>query len=145
MAGSNRPQLFTLVCTGRLAVPDAENARNEQHFGGCDCPDSVVTWVYTRSSTPSYPTPGGRVTKTAVYVRVSSTSQDTKAQEHDLRKWAASQRAGASWYRDKFTGTTLERPGLAKLLADVRARKVNKVVVWRLDRLGRTAKGLHEL
>lgn len=85
------------------------------------------------------------MTKTAVYVRVSSTSQDTKAQEHELRKWAASQRAEASWYRDKFTGTTLDRPGLERLLSDVRAGKVKKVVVWRLDRLGRTAKGLHEL
>ena len=71
-------------------------------------------------------------------------SQDTKAQEHDLKKWAASQQAEVSWYRDKFTGTTLERPGLEKLLSDVRAGKVKKVVVWRLDRLGRTAKGLHE-
>lgn len=80
-----------------------------------------------------------------VYVRVSSTTQDTKAQEYELKRWAAGQRAEVSWYRDKFTGTTLQRPGLEKLLADVRGRKVKKVVVWRLDRLGRTAKGLHEL
>ena len=36
----------------------------------------------------------------------------------------------------------MERPGLDKLLADARSGKVNKVCVWRLDRLGRTAKGL---
>lgn len=36
----------------------------------------------------------------------------------------------------------MERPGLEKLLADVRSGKVSKVCVWRLDRLGRTAKGL---
>src|SRR5690606_10175167 len=46
------------------------------------------------------------------------------------------------WYRDRFTGTTMERPGLERLLADVRSGKVTKVCVWRLDRLGRTAKGL---
>lgn len=80
-----------------------------------------------------------------VYVRVSSTTQDTKAQEHELRQWAAGQRVEVAWYRDKFTGTTLERPGLEKLLADVRGGKVRKLVVWRLDRLGRTARGLHEL
>jgi DNA invertase Pin-like site-specific DNA recombinase len=84
------------------------------------------------------------VTKTAVYVRVSSTAQDTKAQEHELKRWAAGQRAEIAWYRDKFTGTTLARPGLERLLTDVRAGTVRKVVVWRLDRLGRTAKGLHE-
>jgi DNA invertase Pin-like site-specific DNA recombinase len=80
-----------------------------------------------------------------VYVRVSSTTQDTNAQERELRQWAASERARVEWYRDKFTGTTLERPGLEKLLADIRGGRVRKLVVWRLDRLGRTARGLHEL
>jgi DNA invertase Pin-like site-specific DNA recombinase len=42
----------------------------------------------------------------------------------------------------RITGTTMERPGLDRLLADVRSGKVSKVCVWRLDRLGRTAKGL---
>lgn len=36
----------------------------------------------------------------------------------------------------------MERPGLERLLADVRSGKVTKVCVWRLDRLGRTARGL---
>lgn len=36
----------------------------------------------------------------------------------------------------------MERPGLERLLADVRSGKISKVCVWRLDRLGRTAKGL---
>ena len=49
------------------------------------------------------------------------------------------------WYRDKFTGTTMDRPGFNRLLADVQAGKVARVVVWRLDRLGRTAKGLTAL
>jgi DNA invertase Pin-like site-specific DNA recombinase len=46
---------------------------------------------------------------------------------------------------DKHTGTVMERPGLERLLRDVRSRKITKVVVWRLDRLGRTARGLLEL
>ena len=46
------------------------------------------------------------------------------------------------WYRDKFTGTAMDRPGLDKLLADARGGKITRVCVWRLDRLGRTAKGL---
>jgi DNA invertase Pin-like site-specific DNA recombinase len=50
-----------------------------------------------------------------------------------------------TWFKDKFTGTTMDRPGLERLLADVRAGRINKVVVWRLDRLGRTAKGLLNL
>lgn len=72
---------------------------------------------------------------TALYLRVSSQSQDIKSQEPDLHAWARAQAEPVTWYRDRFTGTTLERPGLERLLADVRASKISKVVVWRLDRL----------
>jgi DNA invertase Pin-like site-specific DNA recombinase len=79
----------------------------------------------------------------AVYLRVSSNKgQDTKSQEPDLQTWAKAQPDKAVWFKDNFTGTTMERPGLERLLSDVRSGKVNKVCVWRLDRLGRTAKGL---
>lgn len=47
-----------------------------------------------------------------------------------------------AWYRDKFTGTAMERPGLDRLLADARGGKLTRVCVWRLDRLERTARGL---
>lgn len=78
----------------------------------------------------------------AVYVRVSHKSQNTKSQEPDLQMWAKAQNDEVVWYRDRFTGTVMARPGLDKLLADVRAGKISKVVVWRLDRLGRTSVGL---
>lgn len=78
-----------------------------------------------------------------IYLRVSSTKgQETRSQEPDLQTWAKAQPDEVVWYRDRFTGTTMERPGLEKLLADVRSGKVSKVCVWRLDRLGRTAIGL---
>ena len=80
---------------------------------------------------------------TASYMRVSSTKgQDTRSQEPDLTTWAKAQNAEVVWFKDRFTGTTMERPGLERLLADVRSGKITRVVVWRLDRLGRTAKGL---
>lgn len=80
---------------------------------------------------------------TGIYARVSShKGQDTKSQEPDLQTWANAHDAEAVWYRDAFTGTTMDRPGLERLLADVRQGKIDKVVCWRLDRLGRTAKGL---
>jgi DNA invertase Pin-like site-specific DNA recombinase len=41
-----------------------------------------------------------------------------------------------------FSSSTMDRPGLERLLADVRSGRLSKVCVWRLDRLGRTAKGL---
>jgi DNA invertase Pin-like site-specific DNA recombinase len=39
----------------------------------------------------------------------------------------------------------MDRPGLDQLFTDARGGKINRVVVWRLDRLGRTARGLLEL
>lgn len=88
------------------------------------------------------------MTKTvAIYVRVSSKSQDTKSQEPDLRKWVECNADGAEvqWFRDKFTGKSMDRPGMRKLQAAIAAGEISTVVVWRLDRLGRTAKGLTAL
>jgi len=82
---------------------------------------------------------------TAIYVRVSSKSQDTRSQEADLKRWAASQDTEVRWYRDKATGLKMERPAMDKLLADIQYGKISRVVCWRLDRLGRTAAGLTKL
>jgi DNA invertase Pin-like site-specific DNA recombinase len=81
---------------------------------------------------------------TAYYYRASSKSQDLKSQEPDMKAHAANE-SNAVFYRDKFTGKTLERPGWSRLWADVLARKVQRIVVWRLDRLGRTVSGLARL
>jgi DNA invertase Pin-like site-specific DNA recombinase len=83
---------------------------------------------------------------TAIYLRVSSRSQDTASQEPDLKRWAAVHKGvPVRWYRDKATGATMDRPAFRRLLSDVRLGKVSRVVVWRLDRLGRTARGLTAL
>ena len=76
----------------------------------------------------------------AVYLRVSTTGQDLASQEPDLKAWLRSNRKGrrVSWYRDKFTGATMKRPGMEKLDAAIRAGTIGTIVVWRLDRMGRT-------
>lgn len=83
----------------------------------------------------------------AIYMRVSSRQQDTRSQKPDLERWAEAYADGATvkWYSDKFTGKTMDRPGWKRLEADMVAGKVAKIVVWRLDRLGRTAAGLTAL
>jgi DNA invertase Pin-like site-specific DNA recombinase len=81
----------------------------------------------------------------AIYLRVSSRSQDTASQEPDLRRWAGGQDSPVAWYRDRFTGKSMDRPGWNKLMKAVQDGKVSAIVVWRLDRLGRTAKGLTAL
>jgi DNA invertase Pin-like site-specific DNA recombinase len=81
----------------------------------------------------------------AIYVRVSKTTGDVASQLPELERWAKGQDNPVVWYTDKFTGETMTRPEWSRLEADVKAGKVGSVVVWRLDRLGRTAKGLTAL
>lgn len=81
----------------------------------------------------------------AIYVRVSSKTQDQRSQLPDLEKWAKMQDDEIVWYRDKATGKTMDRPAWNKLVHAIETGSVTKVVVWRLDRLGRTAKGLTAL
>ena len=81
----------------------------------------------------------------ALYARVSSTSQDTASQEPELRLYEKAAGLPCVWYRDKFTGRTMSRPGWNELWKAVEAGMVRSVVVWRLDRLGRTTLDLLKL
>jgi DNA invertase Pin-like site-specific DNA recombinase len=81
----------------------------------------------------------------AIYCRVSSNGQDVRSQLPDLERWAAAQDHPVRWYKDKFTGRTMCRPGWLALESEIAAGKVLAVVCWRIDRLGRTAKGLTSL
>lgn len=81
----------------------------------------------------------------AIYVRVSSQKQDQRSQLPDLERWAESQDEPIKWYSDKASGKTMNRPAWNQLDEAMRLGKVSQVVVWRLDRLGRTASGLTAL
>jgi DNA invertase Pin-like site-specific DNA recombinase len=83
---------------------------------------------------------------TAIYIRVSSDQQLFRAQLTDLERWQkANPDVEVREFRDRATGTTMDRPGWARLWSDVEAGKVSRILVWRLDRLGRTAAGLTAL
>lgn len=80
---------------------------------------------------------------TAIYMRVSTGGQRLDSQDVELRRYC--QRRG--WknlltYSDKISGASAGRPGLDKLKADVRSGKVERVVVYALDRLGRSLSNL---
>jgi DNA invertase Pin-like site-specific DNA recombinase len=81
----------------------------------------------------------------AIYLRVSSRKQDTASQEPDLTRWATGHEGAVDWFRDTFTGKTMERPGWNKLMAAIEAGEIRTLAVWRLDRLGRSARGLTAL
>lgn len=81
----------------------------------------------------------------AVYMRVSTGRQDTRSQWPELQQWAAAQNRRVVWYEDEYSGRSMDRPGWNRLQEAIRAGQVATVVVWRLDRLGRTARGLTAL
>ncbi len=82
----------------------------------------------------------------AIYARVSTADQDCAMQVAELTRWA--EREGleiAGVYADTASGALASRPELDRLLADVRARRVDAVLVWKLDRLGRSLANCVEL
>ncbi len=83
----------------------------------------------------------------AVYVRVSSRQQDYRSQLPDLERWLGAHALSQSvkWYRDTQSGQTMDRREWKQLEDDLHAGKVSKLIVWRIDRLGRTAAGLTSL
>jgi DNA invertase Pin-like site-specific DNA recombinase len=86
--------------------------------------------------------------KVAIYIRVSSKSQDTRSQEPELASYAERERdkgKTVEFFRDSFTGKVMDRPGWSKLMAGVYSGSIDTIACWRLDRLGRTAKGLTAL
>lgn len=83
-----------------------------------------------------------------IYARVSTIQQDTDAQIAECRGYA--QRCGyevAGIYGDKISGVTSkdDRPELSRLLEDAFARKFDTVIVYSIDRLGRSLKHCLEI
>ena len=76
-----------------------------------------------------------------IYIRVSSRKQEHRSQLPDLQRWAKGKEV--TWYQDTATGKNMHRPGWAQLTNALQPG--DTLVVWRLDRLGRTAAGLTKL
>ena len=80
---------------------------------------------------------------TALYVRVSTVDQEPENQLLELRRYVAARGWTAVEYVDHgVSGAKDRRPALDQLVADVRAHRVQAVVCWRLDRLGRNLRHL---
>jgi putative DNA-invertase from lambdoid prophage Rac len=82
--------------------------------------------------------------RAAVYARVSTFDQEPENQLLELRRyvtargWAASEE-----YVDRgVSGAKDRRPALDRLVLDARRRRFDVLVVWRLDRLGRSVRHL---
>jgi len=94
--------------------------------------------------------PTKRKLRCAVYTRKSSEEgleqefNSLDAQRESCEAYVASQRAegwlllGDQYDDGGFSGGTLERPALKRLMADIEARRVDIVVVYKIDRLSRS-------
>jgi DNA invertase Pin-like site-specific DNA recombinase len=81
--------------------------------------------------------------KVAIYCRVSTEEQNPELQEQDLKNFCLNRNYEVyKVYTDIISGTKDSRPLLNDLMIDAYDNKFNGVVVWKLDRLGRS---LHHL
>lgn len=82
-----------------------------------------------------------------LYIRVSTTEQAEEG--YSVAEQEAKLKAYCEAYGYKinkvcidpgFSGATMDRPALKELIADVKARRCGRVLVWKLDRLSRSQK-----
>ena len=60
----------------------------------------------------------------AIYCRVSSRDQSHASQLPDLERWAEAHAGAVEWFKNKFTGRCMNRPGMDRLLEQLRAGKL---------------------
>lgn len=83
--------------------------------------------------------------RVALYARVSTANgqQDPEMQLRELREYAKLRDLIiVGEYIDKMTGSKDSRPALNRLMADAQRRKFDAVLVWKLDRFGRSLRHL---
>jgi len=84
--------------------------------------------------------------KAAIYARVSTDEQTTENQILELKKVA--ERNGwevEAIYADTISGAKSKRPQLDKLMKTVMRKEIDMVMVWSVDRLGRSLQHLTAL
>ncbi len=77
--------------------------------------------------------------KAAIYARVSTNDQHNEIQIEELADYIT--RRGwmlAGVYQDHMSGAKARRPGVDSLMGDARLHKFDAIVVWKLDRFGRS-------
>jgi len=78
-------------------------------------------------------------TRAAIYARVSTSDQTCENQLLELRRYCEARHWQATEYVDAgISGAKDRRPALDQLMTDVKRRKLDVVVCWKLDRFGRS-------
>lgn len=79
---------------------------------------------------------------TVVYVRVSTAGQNYASQEDQVKQYCQARgwpESDLSIVREKISGAAKTRPALDAIIGAARQGKVRRVVVFKMDRLGRSA------
>ncbi len=78
--------------------------------------------------------------RVALYARCSTADQSVDLQLDELRTYAANRGFDVvqTYCDNGVSGSKTSRPALDQLLADAHRRKFDAVLVWKLDRLGRS-------
>jgi len=104
-------------------------------------------WYYTDRKTTKESNRGDEMKKVIGYIRVS-TEEQTKGYGLDVQREKVEtycnlyNLGNVEIIEDDTTGKTLNRPGLQKVLEEVRTGNVSKVVVFKADRLTRKLRDL---
>ena len=81
--------------------------------------------------------------KAAIYARVSTLDQEPENQLQELRRYVQARGWTAVEYVDRgVSGAKDRRPALDKLVRDAMRRRLDVLICWRLDRLGRNLRHL---
>src|SRR5205809_5826477 len=81
--------------------------------------------------------------RAVIYARVSTLDQEPENQLVELRRYVTARGWTSVEHVDRgVSGAKDRRPALDSLLKDARRRRFDVLVVWRLDRLGRSLKHL---
>lgn len=81
--------------------------------------------------------------KIGIYARVSTTDQDCSQQLRDLREYAAARRwdIQGEYVDHGVSGTKDTRPAMSRLMDAARRRALDAIIVWKIDRWGRSMPG----
>jgi DNA invertase Pin-like site-specific DNA recombinase len=78
----------------------------------------------------------------AIYARVSTSDQNCESQLRELREYVARRgwHVSAEYVDTGWSGAKASRPELDRLMKDAALRRFDAVLVWKLDRFGRSVR-----
>lgn len=82
----------------------------------------------------------------AIYARQSVDKKDSVSIETQIEKCEYITKGNVETYKDKgYSGKNTDRPALERLLKDIKANKISRVIVYRLDRISRNITDFYNL